>query len=151
MLSEYAEDMIKTFEGLRLKAYLDIKGVPTIGYGHTRGVTKEDVKTGRVITEPDAERLLEQDLAVAEGAVIRHVTVGLRQFEHEALTSLVFNIGAAAFATSTLIRKLNEGDRLGAACEFTRWNKITTKGEKDAHDGQTARRTRELAHFLGAR
>jgi GH24 family phage-related lysozyme (muramidase) len=50
-----------------------------------------------------------------------------------------------------MLTKLNDRDKLGAALQFTRWNKVTVKGKKTVLDGQTARRTRELAHFLGAR
>lgn len=151
MLTEAAVEMIKGFEGLRTKAYLDEAGVPTIGYGHTRGVTKADVESGRVITEGEADRLLHEDLALVEDAITRHVDVPLRSCENDALASLIFNIGAAAFATSTLLHKLNDRDKLGAALEFTRWNKITKGGKKVVSDGQTARRTRELVHFLGVR
>jgi lysozyme len=151
MLTDLGLDLIKSFEGLRLKAYLDVKGVPTIGYGHTHGITQADVDKGRTCTESQADQWLREDIESAEDAILRHVDVALRQCEHEALVSLIFNIGAAAFATSTLRTKLNEGDKLGAACEFTRWNKVTLKGKKTPLDSQTARRTRELAHFLGAR
>jgi lysozyme len=146
MLTDQALDMLKEFEGLRLKAYEDAAGVWTIGYGHTRGV-----KEGQVITEGTAEQLLLQDLEVCEEAILRHVTAPLRQCEHEALVSLIFNIGAGAFATSTMLAKLNDRDKFGAALQFTRWNKVTVKGKKQVLDGQTARRTRELAHFFGAR
>ena len=151
MLTDEGLDLIKAFEGLRLKAYEDIKGVPTIGWGHTRGVTQADVDKGTTISEYHAEKYLREDLEICEDAILRHVDAPLRQCEHEALVSLVFNIGAAAFATSTMRTKLNDRDRLGAALEFTRWNKVTIKGKKTVVDGQTARRTRELAHFLGAR
>jgi lysozyme len=146
MLTDFALDMLKGFEGLRLKAYQDDAGVWTIGYGHTRGV-----KEGQLITSGQADSLLDQDVEIAEEAILRHVTRSLRQCEHEALVCLIFNIGAGAFATSTLLDKLNDQDKLGAALEFTRWNKVTIKGKKTVVDGQTARRTRELAHFLGAR
>jgi lysozyme len=146
MLTDEGLELLKGFEGLRLKAYEDQAGVWTIGYGHTRGVQE-----GRVITEYEADKLLRADVEVAEECILRHVDAPLRQCEHEALVSLIFNIGAGAFATSTLRSKLNDREKLGAACEFTRWNKVTIKGKKTPVDGQTARRTRELVHFLGVR
>ncbi len=146
MLTDEALDLLKGFEGLRLKAYEDRAGVWTIGYGHTRGV-----KEGQLITEYQAEQLLLSDVEICEEAILRHVDAPLRQCEHEALVSLIFNIGAGAFATSTLRTKLNDRDKLGAALQFTRWNKITVKGKKVVDDDQTARRTRELVHFVGVR
>lgn len=146
MLTDLGLELLKGFEGLRLKAYQDVAGVWTIGYGHTRGVFK-----GLVWTEALAEQGLRDDIELCEDVIVRHVDVPLRSNEHDALVSLIFNIGGGAFATSTMLRKLNDRDKLGAALEFTRWNKVTIEGKKQVHDGQTARRTRELAHFLGAR
>ena len=56
--------LIKSFEGLRLKAYQDAVGVWTIGYGTTRGV-----KPGQEISEAQAEALLKADLNRFEQAV----------------------------------------------------------------------------------
>jgi lysozyme len=59
--SSKALELIKQFEGLRLKAYLCPGGVWTIGYGHTSGV-----KSGMVITKAQAEEYLLSDIAVFE-------------------------------------------------------------------------------------
>lgn len=109
--------LIKQFEGLRTCAYLDAAGIWTIGYGHTGA----DVRSGARIDTAQADRLLRQDLSVAEEAVRALVTVPLAQASFDALASFVFNIGANAFAGSTLLRKLNAGDPEGAAAEFERW------------------------------
>lgn len=45
-VSDICLNKIKEFEGLRKEAYLDAAGVPTIGYGHTRGVRMGDVISG---------------------------------------------------------------------------------------------------------
>lgn len=110
-------ELIKSFEGLRLTAYLDAAGVLTIGYGHTG----PDVAAGATITAARAEELLRADLAGAEAAVTSAVQVPVTQGQFDALVSLVYNIGAGAFAASTLLRKLNSGDYAGAAQEFDRW------------------------------
>ena len=107
---------IKRFEGLRLNAYRDCVGVPTIGYGHTQGV-----KMGDAITEQQAEALLRQDLQPAEAAINTHVKVPLTQGQFDALASFVFNLGSAHFITSTLLGKINAGDKEGAAAEFSQW------------------------------
>jgi lysozyme len=109
--------LVKQFEGLRTCAYLDAAGIWTIGYGHTG----DDVRSGVRIDAAEAEALLRQDLAAAEEAVHALVTQPLAQPSFDALVSFVFNIGAAAFAGSTLLRKLNAGDIEGAAAEFERW------------------------------
>lgn len=110
-------ELIKSFEGLRLTAYRDAAGVLTIGYGHTGS----DVAAGATITAARAEELLRADLAGAEAAVTSAVQVPVTQGQFDALVSLVYNIGAGAFAASTLLRKLNSGDYAGAAQEFDRW------------------------------
>jgi len=109
---------IKKWEGLRLRAYTDVVGVWTIGYGHTK-----TAKPGMVITEKEAERLLRWDLDWAEEAVRDHVKVDITQPQFDALVSFTYNVGAGAFRGSTLLRKLNAGDHEGAAQEFKRWNK----------------------------
>ena len=96
--------LVRAYEGLRLKAYRDTSGIWTIGYGHTRGV-----RPGSCISVEQAEQLLEADLAEAEAAVVKLVKVSLTDNQFSALVSFVFNAGEVAFATSTLLRKLNEG------------------------------------------
>lgn len=111
--------LIRESEGLRLKAYPDpaTGGRPwTIGYGHTRGVMP-----GQIATRPEVERWLDDDIAVAEAAIARHVRVPLKQHEYDALVDFIFNLGETKFAKSTLLRKLNEGDKVGAGDEFQRW------------------------------
>lgn len=131
--------LVKQFEGLSLKAYRDPKGIWTIGYGHTR-----NVKPGDVITKQRAEVLLKQDLGTAEAAVRRLVKVNLNSNQFSALVSFTFNLGGGAFGRSTLLKKLNQGDYLGAANEFPRWNKAGTK----VLPGLTRRRAAERALFL---
>lgn len=109
--------LIKQFEGLRTCAYLDAAGIWTIGYGHTG----EGVRSGVRVDAAQAEALLHEDLAAAEEAVRALVTQPLAQPSFDALVSFVFNLGAAAFGGSTLLRKLNAGDLEGAAAEFERW------------------------------
>jgi lysozyme len=98
--------LVKSFETLRLEAYDDATGRPmppggqvrgrlTIGYGHTG----PDVRPGDHVTETEAEVLLRADLATSEQAVGRLIQGPLSQVQFDALVSLVFNIGAAAFST----------------------------------------------------
>lgn len=109
-------ELIKSFEGLHLKAYLDPVGIPTIGYGHIRGV-----KMGQVITEQEATAFLQEDLAYAEHAVNTYVTVPLNQNQFDALVSFVFNLGAGTFQKSWLLRDTNLKKFEQAANEFPRF------------------------------
>lgn len=137
------KDIIKEFEGLRLKAYQDIAGIWTIGYGDTEGVTK-----GMVITKEEAEERLVERLREFEGYVNSLVKVVLTQNQFDALVSLVYNIGPENLKSSTLLRKLNLADYKGAADEFLRWNKARVDGKLRPVDGLTNRRTKERNLFL---
>jgi lysozyme len=111
-------ELIKRFEGLRLHAYVCSGGKFTIGYGHTFGVC-----AGDSCTEEDAHEYLAEDVAKFEECVNRFVTVPLTQGEFDALVSFAFNLGCGALSGSTLLKKLNAGDKDGAADEFLRWTK----------------------------
>lgn len=116
--------LIMSHEGLRLQAYPDPAhgwSVPTIGYGHTSAGGPPKVTKGMSITEAEAEAILRQDLAYVVREVERLVTVPLNENQKGALASFTFNLGAGNFSSSTLLRKLNAGDYLGAAGEFERW------------------------------
>ncbi len=142
--SESGIGLIKQFEGLELEAYQDIAGIWTIGYGHTGA----DVVEGMKISERDAEELLRRDLKPREQAVDNAVKVALNQNEFDALVSFVYNVGAAAFRGSTALKRLNRGDRIGAAEALTWWNKATVGGVLREVLGLTRRRAMERALFL---
>lgn len=132
-------ELIKQFEGLRLKAYKCPADVWTIGYGHTK-----TVKPDMVITEVEAGKLLLKDLAWVEAAVNKHVTSPLTQQQYDALCSFTYNVGATALKRSTLVRLLNDGDYEGAGAQFKRWDKAGGKTLK----GLTRRREAERALFV---
>lgn len=118
-------DLICSFEGLELKAYDDGVGVWTIGYG-TTVINGVKVKKGDTCTLEQAKKYMASDLKKFEAAVNK-VTVALNQNQFDALVSLTYNIGANAFANSTLLKKLNAGDYKGAASQFDVWNKAGGK------------------------
>lgn len=132
-------DIIKKFEGLKLKAYLCPAGKPTIGYGHTYGV-----KLGRTISKAEAEVLLDHDYQDALNAVEELVKVPLTENQLGALSSFVFNLGRDKLIGSTLRKKLNQGDYKGAAEEFDKW--VYAGGVK--LKGLIARRAAEKELFL---
>lgn len=108
---------IAKWEGFSDHAYIPVPGdVPTIGFGSTEGV-----RMGDTITVPKALERLMRDVGVAESAIGRCVKVPLSQGEYNAFTAFAFNVGAEAFCSSTLVKKLNAGDYSGACAELKRW------------------------------
>jgi lysozyme len=143
-ISESGIALLKRFEGLELEAYQDIAGIWTIGYGHTG----PDVQPGMKISERDAEELLRRDLKPREQAVVSASKPSLNQNEFDALVSFVYNVGANAYRSSTALKRLNKGDRVGAADALTWWNKATVGGVLREVVGLTRRRAAERALFL---
>jgi len=111
-----ATGLILAYEGVRTAAYYDPVGIPTICTGHTEGV-----KIGHTATISECEALTQADTEIAMAAVLRLSSVPLNHNELGAYTDFVYNVGAGAFARSTLLRKLNAGDRPGACKELLRW------------------------------
>lgn len=115
-LSAAGLDLLKRSEGFRANAYQDSGGVWTIGYGTTK-----DVQPGDTCTEEQASQWLRRDVLSAEWAVMKLVEVPMTQGQFDALVDFTYNLGEAALAKSTLLRKLNAGDYAGAAAEFPKW------------------------------
>ena len=167
-LSQKGIDFIKSFEGIRdgdtstpkLDPYLDLVGVWTIGYGHAisdggkflRGTpgkirAKELYPDG--ITLQQAEDLLNGQLVNYCRDVQAAVRVELNDDQFSALVSFAYNVGVGSLKNSSLLRKLNEGDYIGAAREFVKWDKGTILGKKVSIPGLTRRRKSEAAMFMG--
>ena len=145
--SEKGIKNIKVFEGCSLTAYPDpgTGGAPwTIGYGWTHPVDGKPIKPGMTIKQETADRLLKTGLVSYENDVLKMAKVKLTQGQFDALVSFAYNVGSRALSTSTLLRKLNDGDVKGAADEFLRWNKAGGK----VLNGLTRRREAERALFL---
>ncbi|MFN9010181.1 MAG: lysozyme [Hyphomonadaceae bacterium] len=132
-------DLVKSFEGLKLRAYLCPAKVWTIGYGSTG----PHVTAGKVITEAQANELLQDDLDRFEKAVTRLVTVPLTQNQYDALVSFAFNVGISALERSTLLKRVNARLFDQARAEFSKWNRAG--GRPLA--GLTRRRAAEAALF----
>jgi lysozyme len=140
----YSKDglhLTEQFEGCKLEAYQDSKGVWTIGYGHTRGV-----HAGMTCTQEQAELWLAEDIAWAESEVNRLVHVPLTQDEFDALVDFTFNAGCGNFDHSTLLALVNKGDYAGAADQFPLWDHAGGK----VIEGLLRRRKAERKMFLAA-
>ena len=132
-------DLIKRFEGCKLRAYRDPVGIWTIGYGHTK-----TARPGQQITHQQAEDLLRSDIAEFEQAVESLIDVPLSDNHFAALVSFTFNVGAGALRRSTLRKKLNVCDYAGAAREFLKWDKAGGRVLR----GLSRRRYAEMTLFL---
>lgn len=139
MVSAAALVSIANFEGYEGKAYKDAVGIPTIGFGETKGV-----QMGQTTTP---ERALIRLLASADEhakGMSRCIFVPLKQTEFDAYLSLTYNIGVGAFCKSTLVKKLNKEDYQGACQEILKWDKAGGK----ALAGLTKRRQEEYQKCL---
>lgn len=132
-------NLIKDFEGCKLEAYQDQRGIWTIGVGSTKDVTK-----GMTITEEEADQRLLDDLSETVLRVHNLVKVTLNENQQAALESLCFNIGSGNLSESTLLKCLNAGAYQNAADEFLVWDK--TNGEQN--EGLLRRRKAERELFL---
>lgn len=141
-INERGLDIIRDSEGLRLQSY-HLAGQWLIGYGHAGTAT-----AGMSITEADAERLLIDDVKSAEAAVRRLVTRPVNENEFSALVSLAYNLGEGAFARTLVVKRLNEGDRKGAADAFRYLAAAKIDGRRVVLDALKSRRQKERALFL---
>lgn len=133
--------LIKRYEGLALKAYQDIAGYWTIGYGH-KGPPAEP---GAVFTLDEADQTLSDDLEKFERCVLRNVTAPINQNQFDAFVAIAFNIGCQALRESTFLRRFNDGntpEHVAAAILW--WNKVN--GRTIAR--QVERRRAEADLFL---
>lgn len=148
---DLAEHLVKTFEGCRLRAYQDVVGLWTIGWGHLLG--KPNPTGGLMgqfggLTWPQehADAVLALDLAPAAAAVCRLIKAPLSPGQEAALRSFTFNLGAGALQASSLRAKLNRGEYEDAADELPKW--CMAGGRQVA--GLLRRRKAERALFLAA-
>lgn len=131
---------IAAHEGYSDKAYQDVVGIWTIGFGTTK-----DVKPADKIDPVKALQRKAEDIVKFEGAIKQCVTVPLHQHEYDAYVSLAYNIGPSAFCNSTLVKRLNQQDYADACKEILRWNRAGGKVVK----GLAVRRDAEYRQCIG--
>ncbi len=161
-VSDSLKNFLHTKESLAIQsAYLDAGIRYAIGYGHNiilgdtingKVVDKEFIKqlfrtNGKLqITEAEANRLFDKDLEKFENGVRNNVSVDITQGQFDAMVSLSYNIGINAFAKSTALRKLNEGNIQEVPEQWMRFN----KSRKKFNPGLNDRRRQELEQFFSA-
>ena len=136
--SQEGLELIKKFEGCKLKSYKCPAGVWTIGYGHT-----EDIKEGDIVSPEEANKLLRADVFKFEEYVDDNVMVELTQNQFDALVAWTFNLGVGNLRNSTMLKKLNNADYTSVPFEMKRWNKAGGK----TLDGLVRRRQAESLLF----
>lgn len=134
---------IELWEGLKLKAYRDSKGLPTIGIGTTRYPDGTKVKMGDTCTKAQAYEWFRFDIARFEAFVNRVIKVPLNQNQFDALVSLVYNIGETNFTEGSVDDKLN-AKQVDAALKT--WLLYVNSGGKKI-DGLVNRRHAEVKLF----
>lgn len=141
-------ELIKGFEGVKRRAYLDSANIPTIGIGFIRYTlgwrAGKKVKLSDVLTDHEIEQEFKNQVVEYENAVKKAVNAPLTQSQFNACVSLCYNIGVGAFSGSSVVRRLNER-KYRAACEaFALWNKAGGR----VIQGLVNRRAAEMKEFF---
>lgn len=115
---------VAKYEGIVLGTYIDPVGIITSCYGHV----DKSLKLGQKLTEDQCLETLAKDLSSHNIQMMSEVKVPLSEQEHSAYLSFHYNVGSSNFKSSTLLRKLNNRERVEACNQLTRW--VYAKGRK---------------------
>lgn len=127
-LNKAGADLIKSFEGCKLKAYQCSAMKWTIGYGNTFYEDGKPVKMGDAITQEKAEQLFELISADFSSKVAKLVPSHITPNQFGALTSFAYNCGVVNLQKSTLLKKVNANHNDPTIrAEFLKWNKANNK------------------------
>ena len=140
--SQEGIDLIKNFEGFRADQYKDSGNIATIGYGHALRPGESFVH----ISPEDAEKLLKEDVAIAERYIQRRLGYIHKQNEFDALVSFIFNIGVGAFEGSSVYKFLKLKEQ---ALALLWWAKWIRDNRGIVMPGLVARREKEIRVFNG--
>ncbi|XP_031638744.1 uncharacterized protein LOC116350899 [Contarinia nasturtii] len=135
-------NLIKEVEGWRACTYKDVANKLTIGYGHLI-VSRDGFKAGSCISKEQGEQLLKSDIKTATNCIGRLVKKPLTDNQFGALTSWAYNVGCGNAASSTLVRKLNEGNKNVVCSQLKTWRKAGGK----VNQGLINRRYKECKLF----
>lgn len=114
--------LLKSFEGCRLKAYLDDVGVPTIGWGTVRYPDGSRVQELDTITQEQADQYLAYEVGL-KAAAVNGLGIGFNQNQFDALTDFAYNEGVTALTKSTLIKKARKNPNdPSIRDEFLKWS-----------------------------
>lgn len=136
-------NIIKKYEGFRPEPYYCPANVLTIGYGHA--IKPDEVETLKKVSLEEAGNLLLEDISITERTIEKLVTIDLTENEFSALVSFCYNVGGGNFKSSTMLKLINNDQKLEASLEFNRWVYVNKKIMK----GLIRRRLEECQLFLG--
>jgi len=134
-LTALATGLIGQWEGRELRAYQDIVHVWTICDGETKGV-----KPGDVATNKQCDEMLARNLRTYEAGLDKCLTSPVPGRVKVAFLSWAYNVGVGAACGSTLVRKANAGDIVGACNELPKWNRAGGKVVRGLSNRRAAER-----------
>lgn len=114
-----ATELIKKFETFRSNPYRDVNKT-AIGWGFN----DPNLVARRHMSEEEANRILEGYVTSIGGYIDTQVKVPLTDNQKAALVVFVYNVGSGNFASSTLLKKLNNREYGAVPSEMKRWNKV---------------------------
>jgi lysozyme len=127
-LNKAGSDLIKEFEGCKLKAYQCSAKKWTIGYGNTFFEDGTPVVAGNAITQQKAEQLFEIIANEFSAKVAKLVTSKVNDNQFASLVSFAYNCGVVNLQKSTLLKKVNANPNdPSIRAEFMKWNKAGGK------------------------
>ena len=125
-LNKAGADLIKSFEGLRLDAYLCSAGKPTVGFGSTFYEDGTPVKMGDKITKEMADSLFEKVTDSFAAKVKNCIQKDINENQFAALVSFAYNVGIGNLKSSTLLKKVNANPNDPTIMqEFKKWNRAS--------------------------
>ena len=154
-VSQRCKELIKHYEGVRLKPYICPARLHTVGVGHVlypdqgrlpldqRDAFPLKAEDNRVFSGAEVDGILGADLRRFEVGVAKLFPMVLAQGQFDALCSFAFNLGLGGVQRSTLRQKVLRGE-VEAADEFLKF----TRGGGKILPGLVKRRNDERALFL---
>ena len=126
--SQRGLELIKAYEGVRLKPYRDCVGLYTVGVGHLIGDgTVLPDGWNRTFTLGEVNDLLVADVRKFELGLARYVDVELSQNQFDAIIDYCFNLGLGTFQRSSVRQAINRRDKAGVVRNLLRYNKAGGK------------------------
>jgi len=127
-LNKAGADLIKSFEGCKLKAYQCSAKKWTIGYGNTFFEDGTPVVAGNAISQQKAEQLFEIIANDFSAKVAKLVPSHITPNQFASLVSFAYNCGVVNLQKSTLLKKVNANHNdPSIRAEFMKWNKAGGK------------------------
>jgi lysozyme len=144
MINQAGIDLIKRWEGCKLKAYKDVAGIWTVGYGLTSRAGFIEVGPDTVLTQEEADWYLEQVINDFASKIAPMITAPINENQFAAFVSLSYNIGVGAFQKSSALRRFNAGQIMEVPAAMRMWKKAGGK----VVQGLVNRREAEVKLFL---